>query len=54
MRQYIDIVETKKPPNKLMLERLPYKISDLATVLSRVKAEYKNLAAQELYNLYKI
>ena len=40
MRQYIDIVETKKRPDKLVLERLPYKISDLAPVLSKDNVDY--------------
>ena len=40
MRQYIDIVETKKRPSRLVLERLPYGISDLAPVLSKENIEY--------------
>jgi len=40
MRQYIDIVETKKRPSKLVLEKLPYKTSDLAPVLSQENVEY--------------
>lgn len=40
MRQYIDIVETKKRPSKLVLEKLPYKTADLAPVLSKDNVEY--------------
>ena len=40
MRQYIDIVETKKRSSKLILERLPYGTSDLAPVLSKDNVEY--------------
>ena len=40
MRQYIDMVETKKRSNKLVLEKLPYKISDLAPILSQDNVEY--------------
>ena len=40
MRQYIDILETKKRSSKLVLERLPYGISDLAPVLSKDNVEY--------------
>lgn len=40
MRQYLDIVESKNKPKKLVLEKLPYKISDLAPVLSRDNVEY--------------
>lgn len=40
MRQYIDIVESKKRPSKLVLEKLPYKTSDLAPVLSKENVEY--------------
>ena len=40
MRQYIDILETKKRSSKLVLERLPYGTSDLAPVLSKDNVEY--------------
>ena len=40
MRQYIDIFESKKRPAKLVLEKLPYKTSDLAPVLSQANVEY--------------
>jgi superoxide dismutase len=40
MRQYIDILETKKRPSKLTLEQLPYKTADLAPVLSKDNVEY--------------
>jgi Fe-Mn family superoxide dismutase len=34
------MVETKKRSNKLVLEKLPYKISDLAPILSQDNVEY--------------
>ena len=40
MRQYIDIVESKNRPKQLVLEKLPYKTSDLAPVLSKDNVEY--------------
>ena len=40
MRQYIDILETKKRSSKLVLEKLPYSTSDLAPVLSKDNVEY--------------
>lgn len=40
MRQYIDIVETKRLSTKLVLGRLPYDTSDLAPVLSKDNVEY--------------
>jgi superoxide dismutase, Fe-Mn family len=40
MREYINIVEAKDRPKKLVLEKLPYKISDLVPVLSKSNVEY--------------
>ena len=40
MRNYIDIVESENRPKKLVLEKLPYKTSDLAPVLSKANVEY--------------
>jgi len=40
MRQYIDIVEAKDRPSKLVLEKLSYKTADLAPVLSKENVEY--------------
>lgn len=40
MRQYIDIVEDKSSPKKLVLEKLPYKTSDLSPVLTKENVEY--------------
>jgi Fe-Mn family superoxide dismutase len=40
MRDYINIVEAKNRPSKLVLEKLPYKTSDLAPVLSKENVEY--------------
>ncbi len=40
MRQYIDIVEDKSRPKKLVLEKLPYKTSDLSPVLTKENVEY--------------
>jgi len=40
MRDYINIVEAKNRPSKLVLEKLPYKTADLAPVLSRDNVEY--------------
>lgn len=40
MRNYIDIVESESRPKKLALEKLPYKTSDLAPVLTKENVEY--------------
>ena len=40
MREYINMVEAKDRPKTLVLERLPYKTSDLAPVLSKANVEY--------------
>jgi superoxide dismutase, Fe-Mn family len=40
MRDYINIVEAKNRPSKLVLEKLPYKTADLAPVLSQDNVEY--------------
>ena len=40
MRQYIDIVESKYRPKQLVLEKLPYKTSDLTPALSKENVEY--------------
>jgi Fe-Mn family superoxide dismutase len=40
IRSYINLVETKSKPDQLILEKLPYKTSDLAPVLSKDNVEY--------------
>jgi len=53
IRHFIDILESKNRPSKLFLEKLPYKASELAPVLSKENIDYHyNVLSNGYVNRY--